>query len=124
MLVIYSLRSVVATLAPMMYGAIYTWSTTTSNPIAYPGLAYLLACSADVLAELVFRSMSKHDIENPTVMLLEKTESPEVPETETPKSTEAEPESSDSGSNSPTLSELSAVLVDVPDDEDDDRVAG
>ena len=47
---------------------IYTWSTSGAGsklPFAYPGLAYIFNCLFDVAAEVIFRSMSKDDIENP-----------------------------------------------------------
>ena len=53
---------------PMLNGAIYTWSTSGAGsklPFAYPGLAYIFNCLFDVAAEVIFRSMSKDDIENP-----------------------------------------------------------
>ena len=58
-----NLRSLMATVTPLVYGGIYNWST--SNGRSIPGLAYALSGLFDVAAELTFRSMTKEEIEFP-----------------------------------------------------------
>lgn len=56
-----NMRSVMSTLAPTLYAAVYARSTARGQ--AMPGLAYLVAAMFKVAAELLYQSMSAKTIE-------------------------------------------------------------
>merc|ERR1712216_715116 len=59
-----NMRSVMTSLAPTIYARVYAWSIASGRDM--PGLAYLVSAIFKVVAELIYQSMSKKTIEDPS----------------------------------------------------------
>lgn len=59
-----NMRSVMTSLAPTIYARVYAWSIAAGRDM--PGLAYMVSAVFKVVAELMYQSMNKSTIQDPT----------------------------------------------------------